>query len=331
MEVNADAAISAAHDAGLRYCSDNEPGIRRVRSGRGFRYELPSGGKPSARDLARIRALAIPPAYQDVWICRDPSGHMQATGRDARGRKQYRYHADWSSLRGEVKFERMIAFGKALPRIRKRVSADLNRKEVSREKVLATIVYLLEHVLIRIGNDEYARANDSYGLTTLEDKHVKTRGETVRFRFRGKSGVLHECGIRDRRVAKVIRACQELPGQRLFEYLNAAGDVHHVDSSEVNEYMRSIAGDEFSAKDFRTWAGTISCCALLQKAETPADERDAKQSVNEAIKALARRLGNTVAVCRSSYVHPAIVNAFLNGSLARGGSCETEALRVISR
>jgi DNA topoisomerase I len=315
----------------LRYCSDNEPGIRRMRAGRGFRYESPSGGKPSARDLARIRALAIPPAYQDVWICRDPSGHLQATGRDARGRKQYRYHADWSSLRDEVKFERMIAFGEALPRIRKRVSADLNRKDVSREKVLATIVYLLEHVLIRIGNDEYARANDSYGLTTLEDKHVKTRGETVCLRFRGKSGVLHECGIRDRRVAKGIRACQELPGQRVFEYLDDAGEVRHVDSSEVNEYIRSIAGDEFSAKDFRTWAGTVSCCALLQKVEVPANERDAKQSVNEAIKAVARRLGNTVAVCRRSYVHPAIVNAFRNGSLQSSGSSETEALRVISR
>ncbi len=225
----------------------------------------------------------------------------------------------------------MVAFGKALPRIRRRVRADLRRRGMAREKVLATIVYLLEHVLIRVGNEEYARANDSYGLTTLEDKHVKTRGETVHFRFRGKSGVLHECGIRDRRVAKVIRACQELPGQRLFEYLDDAGEVRHIDSSEVNDYIRSIAGEEFSAKDFRTWAGTVSCCALLQKTERPASDREAKRAVSEAIKAVARRLGNTVAVCRKSYVHPAIVDAFLDGSLQRSGSSEAEALRVIPR
>lgn len=315
----------------LRHCIDSEPGIRRVRAGKGFRYASPGGGAPSARDLARIRALAIPPAYEDVWICSDPSGHLQATGRDARGRKQYRYHADWSNHQDEVKFERMIAFGKALPRIRKLVRSDLKRKGMTREKVLATIVYLLEHVLIRIGNEEYARTNDSYGLTTLEDKHVKTRGETVRFRFRGKSGVLHECGIRDRRVAKVIRACQELPGQRLFEYRDDAGDVHHIDSAEVNDYIRSVVGEEFSAKDFRTWAGTVSCCALLRKTERPASDREAKHAVNEAIKAVARRLGNTVAVCRKAYVHPAIIDAFINGSLPRGASSEAVAQRVISR
>jgi DNA topoisomerase I len=323
--------IAAVRHAGLHYCTDAEPGIRRLRAGKGFRYRMPSGREPSARDLARIRSLVIPPAYQDVWICTDPKGYLQATGRDARGRKQYRYHPDWTSVRDETKYDRLGDFGRVLPHVRRRVSADLGISGLTHDKVLATIVFLLEHVLIRVGNDEYARENHSYGLTTLEDKHVVARGDSVLFRFVGKSGVHHEVGMHDSRVAKVIRACQELPGQRLFEYRTEDGGVRHVDSAEVNAYIQATAGDEFTAKDFRTWGGTVSCCALLRKVELPASEHAATQCVKKAIKAVAQRLGNTVAVARRAYIHPAILDAFLDGTLQRGrGSSEELVLRIIA-
>ncbi len=325
-------SISAIRHAGLHYCTDAEPGIRRIRSGKGFRYQTPAGRSPSARDVARIRSLAIPPAYKDVWICKDPLGYLQATGRDARGRKQYRYHPAWTGVRDETKYHRLAEFGRVLPHVRRRVNADLEGRGLTHERVLATIVFLLEHVLIRVGNDEYARENHSYGLTTLEDQHVKTRGDAVLFQFVGKSGVRHEVGTHDRRVAKVIRACQELPGQRLFEYRDDALRVRRVDSADVNAYIRTIAGEEFSAKDFRTWAGTVSCCALLRKAVLPESQHAAKICMNAAIKQVANRLGNTVAVCRKSYIHPAILDAFLDGTLhGASGSSESIVLEMISQ
>jgi DNA topoisomerase I len=324
--------LTIVRRAGLHYSTDAEPGIRRLRAGKGFRYMTPRGRSPSASDLARIRSLAIPPAYEDVWISLDPLGYLQATGRDARGRKQYRYHPDWTTVSGETKYHRMGAFGRALPHLRRRIGTDLGAKALTEEKVLATIVYLLEHVLIRVGNEEYARENRSYGLTTLEDQHVETRGDAVLFHFRGKSGVYHTVGMHDDRVAKVIRACQDLPGQRLFEYRDASGAVRHVDSAEVNAYIQGIAGEDFTAKDFRTWGGTVTCCALLRKVELPASERAATHCINEAIKTVAGRLGNTVAVCRKSYIHPAIPDAFLDGSLYRDtGSSEDIVLRIIAR
>ncbi len=329
--MNADEATEAAREAGLRYSSDAEPGIRRLRRRGGFRYVTPGGRAASARDLQRIGLLAIPPAYQDVWICSDPLGHLQATGRDARGRKQYRYHPDWAAARDETKFHRLADFGKALPRIHKNVKANLGRAGIPREKVLATVVYLLENVLIRIGNDEYARENDSYGLTTLKDQHVRLKGDTVRFRFTGKSGVHHDVDIRDRRVAKVIRACQHLPGQRLFEYVDEEGAVRHVSSHDVNEYIHEAASQEFSAKDFRTWGGTVTCCELLLREEPAPNEQEAKRRVNAVIKIVAGRLGNTVAVCRKAYIHPAIVAAYLDGSLPRIGKAEHIILRLLSR
>jgi DNA topoisomerase I len=310
----------------LNYSTDAEPGIRRIRAGKGFRYETPRGRGVSAKDLARIRALAIPPAYNDVWISQDPNSYLQATGRDARGRKQYRYHPAWTHIRSETKYHRMGYFGRALPHVRRHVSKGLESKGLTHEKVLATIVYLLEHVLIRVGNEEYARENHSYGLTTLEDKHVVTHGGDVLFRFRGKSGVHHEVEMHDKRVAKVIR------GQRLFEYRDADGTIRSIESSDVNVYIQSIAGDEFTAKDFRTWGGTVGCCAFLRKIEVPSSERIAARCVTEAVEAVAQRLGNTVAVCRKSYIHPAIPAAFLDGALHRGtGSSEDLVLRIIAR
>lgn len=315
----------------LHYSTDAEPGIRRIRAGKGFRYETPHGRTPSTKDLARIRALAIPPAYNDVWISPDPSSYLQATGRDARGRKQYRYHPAWTSIRSETKYHRMGDFGRALPHMRRHVSENLESDGLTHEKVLATIVYLLEHVLIRIGNEEYARENHSYGLTTLEDKHVVAHGSDVLFRFRGKSGVHHEVALHDARVAKVIRACQDLPGQRLFEYRDENGSVRQIDSADVNAYIQTIAGGEFTAKDFRTWGGTVGCCAFLRKIDVPLSERMAARCVTEAIEAVAERLGNTVAVCRKSYIHPAIPDAFLDGTLYRStGSSEEMVLRIIA-
>jgi DNA topoisomerase-1 len=306
----------AAKAAGLRYTTDAIPGIRRVKRGRGFAYVAPDG-KPitDKNELARIASLAIPPAYTDVWICPIPNGHLQATGRDARGRKQYRYHKRWRAVRDETKFHRMVAFAKALPNVRAAVARDLALPGLPREKVLATVVSLLEATAIRVGNEEYARDNDSYGLTTLQDEHVKVKGTTIRFHFRGKSGKEHDVEVRDKRIARIVKASQELPGQNLFEYLDEHRAVHHIHSDDVNDYIRSVARDDFSAKDFRTWEATMYC-ALELAAFHSEGTRAAKAAVVEAIKRVAEKLGNTPAVCKKSYIHPGIIQEFLaNGAL----------------
>jgi DNA topoisomerase I len=308
--------VEAAKAAGLRYVSDTMPGIRRKRAGKGFSYVGPDG--TPIRDpehLRRIRALVIPPAWTDVWICPSPRGHIQATGRDAKGRKQYRYHPRWREVRDETKYGRMIAFGEALPGIRRRVDADLARPGLPRQKVLATIIRLLESTLIRVGNEEYARDNGSFGLTTMRNRHVDVDGSTVRFEFRGKGGKRHDVDVRDRRVARIVERCQDLPGQTLFQYLNEDGERQTIDSADVNEYLREISGQDFTAKDFRTWAGTILAALALRELEAFDSETQAKKNVVRAIEAVAERLGNTPAVCRKCYVHPAVVDAYLDGSM----------------
>jgi DNA topoisomerase-1 len=306
----------SAREAGLRYATDTAPGIRRLKHRGGFRYVAPDGAPISDRTaLARIRALAVPPAYTDVWICTDPRGHLQATGRDARGRKQYRYHRRWREVRDENKFDRMLAFAKALPAIRAAVKRDLAKPGLPREKVLATVVTLLEATMIRVGNEEYARANDSYGLTTLRDDHVRFRGERMRFRFKGKSGREHDVSIADKRLAKIVRACRDLPGEELFQYTGDDGNAVPVSSADVNAYIREIAGDDFTAKDFRTWEATMSC-ALELAAASAETATDSKTFVTGAVKAVAARLNNTPAVCRRSYIHPAVIDVFVeNGAL----------------
>lgn len=307
-----------AKDAGLRYVSDESPGIQRVKAGKGFAYVSP-GGKP-IRDkatISRIKSLAIPPAYRDVWICPNPSGHIQAVGRDARGRKQYRYHARWREVRDENKYDRMIAFAKALPKIRARTRRDLKKPGLPREKVLATVIQLMEKTLIRVGNDEYARTNDSYGLTTLRDKHATVRKDKVRFQFKGKHGIGHEIELDDPRLAKIVGACQDLPGYELFQYVDDAGAVRDVGSADVNAYLREIAGEEFTAKDFRTWAGTVLASAALRELETFDSQAAAKRNIVAAVEKVAARLGNTKAVCRKCYIHPAVLNAYLDGNLVQ--------------
>jgi DNA topoisomerase-1 len=317
----------AALEAGLRYATDDRSGLRRRRSGRGFTY-LDTDGRTvtDERELRRIRRLAIPPAWTEVWISPDPRGHIQATGRDARRRKQYRYHERWREVRDETKYERMLEFAKALPRIRRRVRRDLARSRLVRERVLATIVRLLETSLIRIGNDEYARENSSYGLTTLRDKHVRVAGARVTFRFRGKSGKEHEVDVRDPRVARVIRRLQELPGQELFCYVDENGEVRTVDSADVNDYLREISGDDFSAKDFRTWAGTVLAARELCAAGKADGPRAARRGLTRAVKAVAARLGNTPAVCRRCYIHPVVMRAYLDGKLESPGEAAVLAL-----
>ena len=313
---------AVAREAGLRYATDVRPGISRRRSGRGFTYRDADGVTVRDKEtLARIRALSIPPAWTDVWICPWPSGHIQASGRDARGRKQYRYHAEWHQRRGTDKFDRMLAFAEALPRIRRRCDVDLARRGLSREKVLAAVVRLLELTLIRVGNDEYARLNRSFGLTTLRDRHARIDGAAVRFRFRGKSGLTHEVSLRDRRLAGVVRRCQELPGQELFQFVDDDGEVRDVASDDVNDYLREASGGDFTAKDFRTWAGTVLAYRALRALQTGDGERAVKRNVVEAIRRTADRLGNTPAVARGSYVHPAILDAYLDGSI-RGALVE---------
>jgi DNA topoisomerase-1 len=307
----------SAKAAGLRYVTDEMPGIRRIAHGKSFAYETPDGKSiTDEAELARIRSLAVPPAYTDVWICPLSNGHLQATGRDARGRKQYRYHKRWREVRDENKYARMVAFAEALPKIRKRIESDLALPELPREKVLATVVELLQSTAIRVGNEEYAKDNGSYGLTTMQNRHAKVDGSKVRFAFRGKSGVKHAIDLRDRRLARIIRQCQELPGQQLFEYVDDDGTTRAIDSSDVNEYIREISGDEFSAKDFRTWLGTVTCATMLCAQEAVETQTERKQRVADVIKDVAQRLGNTPAVCRKCYVHPEVVEAFLeSGSL----------------
>ena len=310
--------LASAKAAGLRYITDDGPGIRRRLRGKHFQFIDPHG-KPitDKAEVARIRALAIPPAYTDVWIAPIPNGHLQATGRDARGRKQYRYHKRWREVRDENKYARMVAFAKALPKIRKQVEAHLKLPGLPREKVLAAVVRLLETTLIRVGNEEYARENKSYGLTTMKDQHVKFQGGKLRFEFKGKSGVRHAIDLRDKRLAKIVRDCRDIPGQDLFQYYDDEGERHSISSQDVNDYIKTISGEDFSAKDFRTWVGTVTC-ALVLAASPPAESATmAKTTVNEAIKLVATRLGNTPAVCRKCYVHPSVIDHYLEeGPLA---------------
>jgi len=309
----------SARAAGLRYVSDLSPGIRRVRSGKTFRYTA-SDGRPirDAETLGRIKRLAIPPAWTDVWICPDPRGHLQATGRDARGRKQYRYHARWREVRDAVKYDRMLAFAEALPKVRERTDRDLERPGMPREKVLATVVRLLEETRIRIGNDEYRKENGSYGLTTLLDRHVNVIGAEVQFSFRGKSGKHHSIELHDRRMARIMKRFLEIPGQELFKYVDENGEAKAIDSADVNDYLRGITGEDFTAKDFRTWAGTILAARFLREATAVAEAvniRGAKKQLVRAIAWVADELGNTPAVAKKGYIHPAVIAAYLSGGL----------------
>jgi DNA topoisomerase-1 len=308
----------AAAAAGLRYTSDASTGITRRRKGINLTYHDEHGKRirdPSA--LQRIRSLAIPPAWERVWICPQANGHLQATGIDAKGRKQYKYHPTWRTVRDQAKFERLLSFAEILPKIRAQVAKDMARPDLTREKVLATVVRLLEVSLIRIGNEEYAKENKSFGLTTMRNRHVEVEGSTVRFQFRGKSGRKHMVEVSDRRVARVVQKCQELPGQQLFEYENPAGEVAVVSSEDVNDYLQRITGQPFTAKDFRTWAGTVLAAIALGKMEEVDSQTLAKRNIVTAIEAVARLLGNTVAICRKCYIHPAIPTSYLDGTLAR--------------
>jgi DNA topoisomerase I len=312
------APIDSARAAGLRYTTDAVPGITRRRSGSGFTYFTASGRVlKDPAELHRIRSLVIPPAWEDVWICSDSRGHLQATGRDARGRKQYRYHPRWREVRDETKYYRLIGFAQILPAVRRRTDADLRRQGLPKEKVLAAVVQLLEKTLIRVGNDEYARHNRSFGLTTLRDGHVEVSGARLTFAFRGKSGVEHEVDLDDRRLARVVKACRDLPGYELFQYLDEEGKRQSIESSDVNEYLRDITGEDFTSKDFRTWAGTVLAAQLLKDFEAFESDAQAKRNIVEAVEAVAKRLGNTKAVCRKCYIHPAILETYFDGSLVQ--------------
>ena len=318
-------AGAVATAAGLRYVSDTAAGLGRQRRGKHFSY-VDVDGKV-VRDeptLARIRALVIPPAWTDVWICRQPNGHLQVTGRDAKGRKQYRYHPRWRHARDEVKYERMLSFGNALPAIRRHVDAALKLPGLPREKVLATIVHLLQVTMMRVGNEEYARENQSFGLTTLRGRHVHIDGGQVQFRFRGKSGVFHALTLHDRRLARIIGRIRELPGQQLFHYEDEHGVAHQVDSADVNDYLRQISGEDYTAKDFRTWSGTVLAALALQQFEQFDSEVTAKKNVVRAIESVAEELGNTPSICRKCYVHPAVIDAYLGGGMAQVLSERTE-------
>lgn len=310
-------ARKAAKAAGLVYVSDVEPGIARRKAGKGFSYRLPAG-RPvrDARTIARIRSLAIPPAYVDVWICASERGHIQATGRDARNRKQYRYHPDWSAVRGDGKFERIVAFGEALPRLRRRLRRDLALSGWPREKVVAIVVALMAETLVRIGNDAYARENRSYGLTTLRDRHVQfLGGGRARLKFRGKGGLDHDIAIDDARLAKLVRGCQQLPGQMLFQYRDDAGKLQPVGSGLVNDYLREAMGEDFTAKDFRTWGGTLLAAEFLAEAGVADTEREARRMLVDCVKHVAEDLGNTPAVTRGSYICPVIFDRYLEGKV----------------
>ena len=319
------APVEAAKAAGLRYVSDATLGIQRKRAGKHFSY-LGRDGKPihDEEQLKRIRSLGIPPAWTNVWICPNPRGHIQATGRDAKGRKQYRYHPKWRAIRDETKYDRMMAFGKALPLIRERVEHDLRLHGLPREKVLATVVRLLDTTSIRIGNEEYARENGSFGLTTMRDNHVDVEGTTVEFHFRGKSGKEHTIDVKDRQLAKIIKRCQALPGHELFQYYDEHQQLHTIESDNVNVYLQQITEQEFTAKDFRTWAGTVTATCALQDLGEYETQTQAKKNVVRAIEAASKHLGNTPAICRKSYIHPEIIDAYLNGSLLKALQHEDE-------
>jgi len=308
--------VESAQVVGLRYVTGEQPGVRRERCGVGFRYRSAEGRVIRERHtLNRINSLVIPPAWRDVWICPFDHGHLQATGRDERGRKQHIYHPHWREIRDQVKYDRLITFARALPGIRKQLKRDLAREGLGRERVLATVVRLLEVSLIRVCNAEYTRDNKSYGLTTLKTRHAVVRGAKIRFQFRGKSGKEHVVEVEDRRAARIVRACQDLPGQELFQYLNDEGRKHDVGSGEVNDYLREITGRDFTAKDFRTWAGTVSAASELRRLGPASNATEARKNVVAAINVTAQSLGNTAAVCRRSYIHPAIIEAYLDGSL----------------
>jgi DNA topoisomerase-1 len=308
--------VKSARAVGLRYVNDDARGFTRQRTGKSFRY-LNVHGKElrNPEHLKRIKSLAIPPAWTDVWICSIANGHLQATGRDARGRKQHRYHPRWRETRDETKFTRLIAFARALPKIRKRIGQDLKLPGLPRNKALAAVVKLLEVTLIRVGNDEYARDNKSYGLTTMRDQHVNVTRTRMRFHFRGKSGKQHAIDITDPRLARVVKQCQDLPGQEIFQYVDDDGKQQDVKSEDVNEYLREITGEDFTAKDFRTWAGTVLAAMALRELEKFDSQTQAKKNVLRAIETVAERLGNTPAICRKSYVHPLVLDAYMDGAL----------------
>ena len=330
--------VASARAAGLRHVDDTRPGIRRRSTGKKLRqgkrfvpqfvYQHPDGRRiDDDATEQRIRKLAIPPAWTDVWICTDPNGHLQATGRDARGRKQYRYHPRWRDERDGTKYSRMIAFGQSLPQLRRRIATDLRLPGLPRRKVLATVVRLLETTFMRVGNEEYARTNKSFGLTTLKDRHVDFGPSEVRFHFRGKSGVVHDVAVHDRAVARIVRRCRDLPGQELFQYLDADGQPATIDSDDVNGYIREATGHDFTAKDFRTWAGTVLAALALQEVDAAAEmlpprgrrsqpRKPTARDVTHAIERVAERLGNTPAVCRKCYVHPDVIAAYMDGTLA---------------
>ncbi|HLI09432.1 MAG TPA: DNA topoisomerase IB [Ktedonobacteraceae bacterium] len=308
--------VEVAKIAGLRYVTDKMPGIRRERVGEQFTY-IGTNGKLIGDEgvLKRIRSLAIPPAWTDVWICPSPRGHIQATGRDAKGRKQYRYHPEWRKVRDETKYDKMLVFGMALPAIRKKVALDLQLPGLPREKILAILIDLLDITAIRVGNEEYARENESYGLTTLRNKHVKVSGSNIRLHFRGKGGKEHTYVVRDKRLARIVKRLQDLPGHELFEYLDEHDEVCHVESADVNEYLREITKEDFTAKDFRTWWGTVIAVEALKDLGEAETQTQAKKNITEAIKEAADHLGNTPAICRKCYVHPAVLDAYLNRRL----------------
>jgi DNA topoisomerase-1 len=318
----------AAAAARLRYVSDSEPGIRRIRAGRSLRYRDVNGARVTDPVmLQRIRTLAIPPAWRDVWICPTPSGHLQAVGRDARGRKQYRYHSRWREIRDETKFARLLDFGRALPDIRRRVRRDMSRPGLPREKVLATVVHLLDTTLIRVGNQQYARANGSYGLTTLRNRHVTVRGPRLRFEFHGKGGKRHTVDLNDRRVAGIVRRCQDLPGHELFQYIDGVDKRQTVDSADVNDYVRLAAGHEFTAKDFRTWAGSVLALNSL-RAHGARTGRLTKKDVNASVAAVAESLRNTPTICRKCYIHPAVLD--MDAAPGRRGPPQTSRNRSMA-
>jgi len=311
--------VEAARAAKLRYVSDKKPGITRLRVEAGFQYHDVDGSVISDEAvLQRIRKLAIPPAYTDVWICRDPRGHLQAVGRDAKGRKQYRYHPRWRAVRDENKYGKMLVFGRVLPAIRAQVKHDLGLPGLPKRKVLAAIVALLEKTMMRVGNEEYAKQNKSFGLTTLRNRHAKVKGNHLTFDFRGKHGINHHIDLDDRRLARVVERCRDLPGQDLFQFLDHDGERHSIGSEDVNEYLREISGEEITAKDFRTWAATTLAAETLAELERFDTQAAAKKSVVQAVESVAKRLGNTPAICRKCYIHPAVFEGYLDGSLAEG-------------
>lgn len=307
----------SAKAVGLRYVSDELPGIARQKSGKSFRYRDAKG--KTVRDkatLQRIRSLVIPPAWTDVWICPYENGHLQATGRDAKGRKQHRYHPLWREVRDATKYDRMIEFGDVLPGLRRKVARDIRKHGLSREKVLATIIRLMDLTFIRVGNDEYAKQNNSYGLTTMQDKHAKIRGGRVQFSFKGKSGKYHSIEVADRRLAKIVKSCQDIPGQELFQWIDDEGQRHDITSGDVNDYLRETSAADFTAKDFRTWAGTVLALGALQKLKEFQTQKQAKRNLKQAVEAVAEKLGNTPTVCRKCYIHPFVLDGYVNKKLS---------------